>query len=74
MVSDFIMSKMDADVLEQIRYHQQNKNTQFHCLTLGNDANENVLAVFDTNWIYDPKEKGIIRALTRGFQTIKERY
>lgn len=74
MVSDFIMSKMDADVLEKIRYHQQNKNTQFHCLTLGNDANENVLAVFDTNWIYDPKEKGIIRSLTRGFQTIKERY
>jgi len=74
MVSDFIMSKMDDDVLDKIHYHQQNKNTQFHCLTLGNDANENVLAVFDTNWIYDPKEKGIIRALTRGFQTIKERY
>lgn len=74
MVSDFIMSKMDDDVLNQFRYHQQNKNTQFHCLTLGSDFNENVLAVFDTNWVYDPKEKGVIRALTRGFQTIKERY
>jgi len=74
MVSDFIMSKMDDDILEQVRYHQQNRNTQFHCLTLGSDANENVLAVFDTNWVYDPKEKGVIRALTRGFQSIKERY
>ncbi len=74
MVSDFIMSKMDSDVQDQIRFHQQNRNTQFHCLTLGDEFNENVLSVFDTNWMYDPKEKGIIRALTRGFQMIKERY
>ncbi len=74
LVSDFIMSKIDSDILDQISYHQQNKNTQFHCLILGKDANENVLNLFDTNWVYDPKEKGVIRALTRGFQTIKERY
>lgn len=74
MVSDFIMSKMETDIQNQIKYHQQNKNTQFHCLTLGRDYNENVLAVFDTNWMYNPNEKGIIRAMTKGFQTIKERY
>ncbi|MEO0626049.1 MAG: hypothetical protein AAFY91_03610, partial [Bacteroidota bacterium] len=74
MVSDFIMSRMDEDVLTQLRYHQQNKNTQFHCLTLGKDANENVLSVFDTNWLYDPRERGVIKALTQGMETIKERY
>ena len=74
MVSDFIMSKTNEDVLAQFRHHQQNKNTQFHCLILGDDVNENVLSYFDTNWVYDPKEKGIIRSLTRGFQHIKERY
>ncbi|MEM6398042.1 MAG: hypothetical protein AAF741_16955 [Bacteroidota bacterium] len=74
MVSDFIMSRLDEDVLAQLRYHQQNKNTQFHCLTLGKNANENVLTVFDTNWLYDPREKGVIRALTEGMETIKERY
>ncbi|MEM1318874.1 MAG: hypothetical protein AAGG75_01390 [Bacteroidota bacterium] len=74
LASDFIMSKMESDVLEQIRYHQQNKNTQFHCLTIGDYANENVLAVFDTNWVYNPKEKGIIRSLTKDIQSIKERY
>ncbi|MEL7219772.1 MAG: hypothetical protein AAGJ93_00555 [Bacteroidota bacterium] len=74
LVSDFIMSKIDADVLDQIRHHQQNKNTQFHSLTLGNNANDNVLAVFDTNWVYHPEEKGIIRALTQGFNTIAERF
>ena len=74
MVSDFIMSKMDDDVFRKIRFYQQNKNTQFHCLILGKTYNENVLSIFDTNWIYNPKEKGIIRALTEGFRTIKERY
>lgn len=74
MVSDFIMSKTNEDVLAKFRYHQQNKNTQFHCLILGNQVNENVLSFFDTNWVYDPEKKGIIRALTRGFESIKERY
>ena len=74
MVSDFIMSKMDDDILNKIRFHQQNKNTQFHCLILGDESNESVLSVFDTNWMYDPKDKGIIRALTQGFKTIQERY
>ncbi len=74
MVSDFIMHKLDDDVFQQIRFHQQNKNTQFHCLTLGGHASSDLVNIFDTNWIYDPKEKGIIKALTKGFQDIKERY
>ena len=74
MVSDFIMHKLDDDVFQQIKFHQQNKNTQFHCLTLGAHANSDLVNIFDTNWVYDPKEKGIIKALTKGFQDIKERY
>ena len=74
MVSDFIMSKLRPDIQEQILHHQQNKNTQFHSLTLSEEANLNVLASFDTNWVYDPKERGVIRAMTQGFSTIKERY
>ena len=74
MVSDFIMSKLEEDVAEQIRFFQQNKNTQFHCLTLSDEPNLNIIAAFDTNWVYDPKAKGVIRALTEGFRSIKERY
>ncbi|MEM8908264.1 MAG: hypothetical protein AAGD05_10500, partial [Bacteroidota bacterium] len=74
MVSDFIMYKLDEDILQQIRHYQQNKGTQFHCLTLGDEANPEVLAFFDTNWVYHPKERGIIRSLTKGFHSIKERY
>ncbi len=74
MVSDFIMSKTNEDVLDKFRYHQQNKNTQFHCLILGDEVNENVLAYFDTKWVYDPQEKGVIRSFTQGFKHIQARY
>ncbi len=73
MVSDFIMHKVQADVLNQIRHYQQNKGTQFHCLTLSEEANTEVLEFFDTNWVYDPHQKGIIRSLTRGLNDIMER-
>ena len=74
MVSDFIMYSIDEDVLKQIRHFQQNRGTQFHSLTISDYANPEVLAFFDTNWVYDPKEKGVIKALTQGLKTIYERY
>lgn len=73
MVSDFIMYKIEDDVISQIRHSQQNRGTQWHSLTLSRDANEEVLSVFDTNWIYNPKDKGIIRSMTEGLQDIYER-
>lgn len=73
MISDFIMYKVNRDVLREISYFQQNKDTQFHSLTLSDEPNAEILERFDTNWIYDPKEKGIIRALTRGLRSIGER-
>lgn len=71
MISDFIMYKIDDDVLREVRYFQQNKGTQFHSLTLSTEANPEVLEFFDTNWVYNPKEKGIIRELTAGLQDIQ---
>ncbi|MEM9887906.1 MAG: VWA domain-containing protein [Bacteroidota bacterium] len=74
VISDFIMYKIDKDVLQQVRFQQQNKNTQFHSLTLSKEPNPYVLEYFDTNWVYDPKEKGVIKSLTEGLKTISERY
>lgn len=71
IISDFIMYKIDDDVLREVRYFQQNKGTQFHSLTLSKEANPEVLEFFDTNWVYNPKEKGIIRELTAGLQDIR---
>ena len=73
MISDFIMYRIEKDVLEDIRYFQQNKGTEFHSLTLSKEANSEILKRFDTNWIYDPRQKGIIKELTRGLGTIGER-
>lgn len=71
IISDFIMYKIDDDVLREVRYFQQNKGTQFHSLTLSKEANPEVLEFFDTNWVYDPKQKGVIRELTAGLQEIR---
>lgn len=71
IISDFIMYKIDDDVLREVRYFQQNKGTQFHSLTLSKEANPEVLEFFDTNWVYNPKQKGIIRELTAGLQDIR---
>lgn len=73
VISDFIMYKVSPDTLQEISYFQQNKDTQFHSLTLSTEPNADILNRFDTNWLYDPKEKGIIRELTRGLQTIGNR-
>lgn len=70
MVSDFIMYKIEDDVLQQIKYFQQNKGTQWHSLTLSTEGNADILSVFDTNWVYDPKEKGIIKSLTHNMESI----
>lgn len=74
IVSDFIMYKVDKEVLNQVRYFQQNKGTQFHSLTISNDPNVKILEYFDTNWVYDPQKKGVIKELSSGLKTIGERY
>ena len=73
MVSDFIMYKLGEDVKQQISHYQINRNTQFHALAIGDKVNNEVLNYFDTNWQYNPKEKGIIRALSRGLKDIGNR-
>ncbi|MEO0732158.1 MAG: VWA domain-containing protein [Bacteroidota bacterium] len=73
MISDFIMYRLDKEVLDAIRYFQQNKGTEFHSLAISQEANGEFLRRFDTNWVYDPRDKGIIRELTRGLRTIGER-
>jgi uncharacterized protein with von Willebrand factor type A (vWA) domain len=67
------MYKIEDDVIRQIKHFQQNQGTQWHSLTLSKAANEEVLQVFDTNWVYNPKEKGVIRSLTVDLQDIYTR-
>ena len=73
MISDFVMYKIDQDILNEVAFYQHNKSTEFHSLALAREANAELLSRFDTNWIYDPLHKGIIRELTRGLADIHAR-
>lgn len=73
VISDFIMYKVDKRVLEDIKHQQQNKGTQFHSLTLSDEPNTFILEQFDTNWQYNPHEKGIMRSLTQELTTLTNR-
>ena len=73
MISDFVMYKIDREILDEVAFFQHNNNTEFHSLALSKEANAALLSRFDTNWIYDPKQKGIIRELTRGLDEISNR-
>ncbi|MCI4670858.1 MAG: VWA domain-containing protein [Bacteroidia bacterium] len=73
IISDFIMYKVADEILDRVRFHQQNNGTQFHSLTLHEDPNAEVILTFDTNWVYDPKSKGIIRELSGEMRKITKR-
>lgn len=73
MISDFVMYKIDREILDEVAYFQHNKNTEFHSLALSREANSSLLGRFDTNWVYDPKKRGIIREMTRGLAEINSR-
>jgi len=73
VISDFIMYKVDKRVLADIKHHQQNKGTQFHSLTLSDEPNTFILEQFDTNWQYNPHEKGIMRSLTQELASMSNR-
>ena len=72
IISDFIMYKVNKDVLQNVKFFQQNKGTQFHSLTLSSEPNDQILNYFDTNWLYNPKKKGVIKEMTQGLRTIKD--
>ena len=63
VISDFIMYKLDADIVNDMRHFQHNKATEFHALVLGEHANEEIVGAFDTTWQYDGG--GVVKRLAR---------
>jgi len=74
VISDFVMYKLEDDIISRIKYHQQNNNTQFHSLILHHDPNAEVIQYFDNVWIYDPEQKGIIKTLAGDLKMINKRF
>ena len=63
VISDFIMYKLDEDIMNDMRHFQHNKATEFHALVLGEHANEQIVGAFDTTWQYDGA--GVVRRVAR---------
>ena len=63
VISDFIMYKLDRDIVEDMRHFQHNKATEFHALVLGEHANEEIVGAFDTTWQYDGA--GVVQRVAR---------
>lgn len=69
MISDFVMFEIREAILKRIKREQQ-KDTQFHSLTIGTKANPEVLEHFDNCWIYDPDNREIARQLVEDIQSL----
>ena len=73
LISDFIMYSIEDDILRSIRFFQEHQNTQFHSLTLSEQVLEPILQVFDSSWVYDPNDKGILPALAENIKVVAGR-
>jgi uncharacterized protein with von Willebrand factor type A (vWA) domain len=71
VISDFIMYRIDPRILDEVHHFQHNQGTQFHSLTLGDQANAKIVEAFDTNWQYNPREKGIVRNLLKTVEHLR---
>jgi uncharacterized protein with von Willebrand factor type A (vWA) domain len=73
VISDFIMYKIDEDILEKMAFQQQQKGTQFHSLIISDEANTRIIEQFDHVWQYNPAEKGIVKQLYLHMKEVMQR-
>ncbi|MGY6562548.1 MAG: VWA domain-containing protein [Luteibaculaceae bacterium] len=68
VVSDFVMYKIEADIEQQIKQHQNNKDSHFHALILSDNPADAALSIFDNFWVYNPYDKKIMRQLYKNLE------
>lgn len=73
IISDFIMYKLDEDILQRVHHFQKNQNTMFYSLILSENPNAEVVNHFDATWLYDPEQKGVIEELSRKVRSVSKR-
>lgn len=56
MISDFVMGSLGTELEEEIKA-QQEKKCRFFTLAVTSNGNNEVISVFDKNWIYDINTK-----------------
>lgn len=71
MVSDFVMYSLREDFIKRMETERQ-KDTRFHSLAIAQNANAEILEVFDHNWVYNPKEENVIQRIWKDLQTLED--
>lgn len=69
MISDFVMDSLDKDLEERIKIQRENKS-RFFSLAVTAEGNDEVISVFDKNWIYDIQAKDAGAKLVRQLEDI----
>ena len=64
VVSDMVMGNLSATITNRIKA-QQEKETKFYSLVIGETGNKNVIDVFDENWSYNTNIKDSMHHLVR---------
>ena len=72
MVSDFIMSRLPAELEEKIKTEQE-KETGFYSLVIGSDGNKQTLKTFNENWNYNPGNPAAQKELVHQLDTLRRR-
>lgn len=71
VVSDMIMGEFSETMKNDIKA-QQNKDTKFYSLVIGDSGNQNVIQTFDENWSYNINARDSMHHLVRQMHEIGE--
>lgn len=72
VVSDMIMGEFSENMKKDIKAQQQ-KETKFYSLVIGDSGNQNVIDAFDENWSYNINSRDAMHHLVRQMRTLSER-
>ena len=72
MISDFVMGNLSGDLVAAIEKEKE-KNTDFYSLVIGASGNNNTIACFNHNWLYDSADARASRHLVEQLHELKTR-
>lgn len=71
MISDFVMGTLPDELVKSIE-EEKKKNTDFYSLVIGSSGNQESIACFNHNWIYDTSDTNASRHLAEQLHEIRE--
>ncbi len=72
MISDFVMGSLPDSIRTDIK-NQQEKDTRFHSLVIASSGNQQVIDVFDNNWVYDASSQKPFKQILEKLEGLRQR-